>query len=81
MDQTDFTNPMEQLYPDAFSDEYKKVEGKLPELTDFDLGGLAGALVAELVNRGNDTETALQSIVEAARAGAEGSRIFDQMVS
>lgn len=80
MDDIDTTNPIDQLYPDAFSEEYKQAEEHLPNLTDFDLGGLAGALVAEYVNRGNDTETALAKVIESAKAGAEGSRIFDQMM-
>lgn len=81
MDAQDNSNPIDHLYPDMFSEEYKKVEASIPELTDFDIGGIAGALVAELVNRGNDTDTALQTIIDAARGGAEGSRAFDQMVS
>ena len=81
MDTQDNSNPLDALYPDHFSEEYKQAEEHLPNMTDFDLAGLAGALVGELVNRGNDTDTALQTVIDAAKGGADGSRIFDQMVS
>lgn len=81
MDTQDNTNPLEALYPDHFSPQYKEAEKLIPQMTDFDLSGLAGALVAELVNRGNDTDSALEAIVLAAQGGADGSRAFDQMVS
>lgn len=75
-------NPPGDTYPgmdQPFSDDYQQVEEKLPTLTEFDLTGLAGALVAEFVNRGHDTDTALARVVEAANSGAIGSRAFDMM--
>lgn len=75
-------NPPDDTYPgmeQPFSEDYQKVEERLPSLSEFDLTGLAGALVAEFVNRGHDTDTALARVMEAAESGAVGSRIFDQM--
>lgn len=62
-----------------FSDEYEATEERLANLRDDELCGLAGALVAEFVNRGNDTDTALEQVIDAAKAGAVGSQIFDAM--
>lgn len=61
------------------SEEYEFAEEHLPNLTEFELNMLAGALVAEWVNRGNDHDTALANVVEAATAGQAGSRVFDAM--
>jgi hypothetical protein len=80
-------HPQEEYRPDPyqhakdqlFSDAYDRVEASVSDLTEVELYGLAGALVAELVNRGFDTETALQNIVTAVEGGAIGSRVFDQM--
>lgn len=63
----------------APSEEYQFAEEHLPNLTEFELNMLAGALVAEWVNRGNDHDTALENVIEAATAGQAGSRIFDAM--
>lgn len=57
--------------------QYWLVEGQLPTLTDYELAALAGSLVAEFVNRGNDTDTALGIVKGAADGGAIGSREFD----
>lgn len=60
-------------------EEYQQIDSRLGSLSEFELSALAGALVAERVNRGDDHRTALDSIVSAARAGAVGSQMFDQM--
>lgn len=63
----------------VLSEAYEDVETRLERLTPFELAGVVGAVVAEFVNRGNDTETALQLVLDAARSGADGSRVFDMM--
>lgn len=63
----------------APSEEYDDACHTLPHLTETELRALVGAIVAELVNRGNDTQTALDAVIKAARGGAEGSRAFDRM--
>lgn len=73
-------DPDEIPGPQVLSEAYEDVETRLGRLTPFELAGVVGAVVAEFVNRGNDTDTALRLTVEAAEAGAHGSRAFDQMV-
>lgn len=58
--------------------KFHDVDQSLPDLKDVELRALVGAVVAEFVNRGNDTETALNWVLEAARGGAEGSQDFDR---
>jgi hypothetical protein len=76
---------MQELYArsaredNEFSSYYQSMEGLLPLLSEFELGGLVGAIIAEYVNRGNDHDTALDNVVKAAEGGVEGSQIFDRM--
>lgn len=63
----------------APSEDFEKVDRRLPKLTDLELSGVIGAVVGELVNRGNDHETAVDLVISAAEGGAEGSKLFDQM--
>lgn len=61
------------------SDEYEQADRLLPKLSEDELAALVGAITAEFVNRGNDHETALEAVQDAAHGGIEGSRLFDQM--
>ncbi len=63
----------------TLGEAYEQAMDHLGDMTEFELGALAGSLVAEFVNRGYDTKSALDKVVAAARGGAEGSRLFDQM--
>jgi len=60
------------------SDAYQEADDLLSVLSEFELSALAGAIVAEFVNRGNDTATALEKVIAAARGGAHGSKLFDK---
>jgi len=62
----------------ALSDAYQEVDRKMSNLSEFELDALAGSLVAEHVNRGSDTDSALKRVVTAARGGAIGSKMFDR---
>ena len=64
---------------DELSQEYHWAEEHVSELSDVELCMLVGAVVGELVNRGNDHETAVEIVHDAAHEGAEGSRVFDMM--
>ena len=58
---------------------YGSAEANLPSMTDEELEMLVAGVVAELVNRGNDHDTAVEIVQDAAHAGAEGSRTFDAL--
>jgi len=61
------------------SETYEKMEARMAKLTDVELCMLTGAVVGEFVNRGNDHDTAYETVVEAARGGVVGSQMFDEM--
>lgn len=56
---------------------YEKAHAQLRKLSDEELSALVGAIVGERVNRGDDHETALETVQDAAHGGVEGSRLFD----
>lgn len=58
---------------------FLEVEEHLPNLSDEELDKLAGAIVAEFVIRGSDTDSAFDRVVAAARGGREGSQAFDRI--
>jgi hypothetical protein len=56
-----------------------KIFANMEKVSDEELDYIGGALVGEYVNRGNDHETALKSVIESAQGGVLGSKLFDQM--
>lgn len=62
----------------APSEEYRDAERTIPHVHQEELDGLVGAIVAEHVNRGWDTASALERVIAAARRGAAGSKKFDR---
>lgn len=58
---------------------YEKAHAQLTKMSDEELCAFVGAVVAEFVIRGNDHETALETVQDAAHGGYTGSKAFDQM--
>lgn len=79
MDPNNPSDPI-AISDDGFSSDYINAEATLSRMTDYDLCGMVGAIVAEFVNRGNDHETAIENVAVAASAGEQASRAFDMMV-
>ena len=63
------------------SEELRQALEHLPNLAEDELPMLAAGVVAEMVNRGLDHETATRLMHEALDQGIEASRTFDRMVS
>jgi hypothetical protein len=66
-------NPLEH----QFSEAYNQIDTLLSKLTVDEIESLAGALVGELVDRGDSTVGAAQALHEAIDGGVMGSDAFD----